>query len=80
MDVILHSWRGENITEWTISKLKILPKKGDLSDPNNWRPIMFLEVLQMIMSSMFSQRFGALLEHLGLSEQFGFQKGMGTTE
>ena len=46
LDVILRSWRGKNFTEWTISKLKILPKKGDLSEPNNWRPIMLLEDIQ----------------------------------
>jgi len=59
---------------------KSLPKKGDLSDPNNWRPIMLLEVIQKIMSSMFTQRLAELLTHLGLPEQFGFQKGMGTTD
>jgi len=38
--VVAESWQGTNFEEWTLSKLKILPKKGDLSDPNNWRPIM----------------------------------------
>jgi hypothetical protein len=80
LDVVLKSWNGEVYDEWTISKLKILPKKGDLSDPNNWRPIMLLEVLQKVMSSMFVQRFHTLLEFCGLQEQFGFQRNMGTTD
>ena len=80
LDVIVRSWKGEDYDEWTLSKLKILPKKGDLSDPNNWRPIMLLEVLQKTMSSMFTQRFAQLLDYLGLAEQFGFQKSMGTPD
>ena len=79
-DVIMRSWNGENFDEWSLSKLKILPKKGDLSDPNNWRPIMLLEVIQKTMSLMFTLRFHALLEHCGLKEQFGFQRNMGTTD
>ena len=55
-----------------MSKLKILPKKGDLSDPNNWRPIMLLDVLQKIMSSLIAQRLQDLLKVVGIEEQYGF--------
>ena len=50
--VIAESWRGTKFEEWTLSKLKILPKKGGFSDPNNWRPIMPLDVLQKISSTL----------------------------
>jgi len=35
-----------------LSKLKNLTKKGDLSDPNNRRPLMLLDVLQKIKRSL----------------------------
>ena len=49
-----------------MSKLKILPKKGDLSDPDNWRPIMLLDVLQKIMNSLIAQRLQDLLKIVGI--------------
>ena len=69
--VIAESWQGTNFEEWKLSRLKILPKKGDLSDPNNWRPIMLLDVLQKIMSSLIAQR----LEIVDIEEQYGFPRG-----
>ena len=54
--VIAESLQGTNFEEWKLSKLKILPKEGDLSDPNNWRPIMLLDVLQKTTSSLIAQR------------------------
>ena len=54
--VSAESWQGTNFEEWNFSKLKILPNKGDLSDPNNWRPIMLLDVLQKTTSSLIAQR------------------------
>ena len=78
--VIAESWQGTNFEEWKLSKLKILPKKGDLSDPNNWRPIMLLDVLQKIMSSIIAQRLQDLLKIVGIEEQYGFLVGRGTTD
>ena len=37
-------WRDETIPEdWRVNRLKIIPKKGDLHDLNNWRGIMLME-------------------------------------
>ena len=42
--IILHFWETEvTPEEWEIGLLKILPKKGDLSLPGNYRGIMLLE-------------------------------------
>ena len=30
--------------EWTIAKVKLLPKSGDLTNPGNWRPISMTNV------------------------------------
>ena len=46
--MIAESWRGTNFEERKLFNLKILPKKGDLSDPNNRRPIMLLDVLRKV--------------------------------
>ena len=36
--------------EWKSAPLKVLPKKGDLSDPNNWRAIALMDVTSKIVS------------------------------
>ena len=33
-----------DIEEWHMGSLKILPKKGDLTNPNNWRGINLLDI------------------------------------
>ena len=35
--------------EWRIASIKALPKKGDLSDPNNWRGIVLLDVVSKVV-------------------------------
>ena len=40
-----------NIPDWHDVTLKLLPKKGDLSLPKNYRPISLLNVLSKILSS-----------------------------
>ena len=38
---VLHFWDTEEmpggIADWELGRVKVLPKKGDLSDTNNWR-------------------------------------------
>ena len=36
--------------------LKLLPKKGDLSNPNNWRGISLLDIVSKIISSIIASR------------------------
>ena len=38
-------------------KLKLLPKKGHLSDPNKWRGIALLDICSKIISSIIANRF-----------------------
>ena len=48
----IYSYFFENkvdIEEWQIGVLKILPKKGDLSDPKNWRGINLLDVVSKVI-------------------------------
>jgi len=81
MDVVLRSWRGENITKWTISKLKIY-RRATYQIPTTGARSCSLRSSrrsQVACSLSGSERFLST-EHLGLPEQFGFQKGMGTTD
>ena len=68
--MIAESWQGTNFEEWKLSKLKILQKKEDLSDPNNWRPIMLLDVLQKIMIPLIAQRLQGLLKVVGIVSKY----------
>ena len=38
LEVVRYIWRTEEVEEsWLVGKLRLLPKSGDLSNPNNWR-------------------------------------------
>ncbi len=46
-EVAQHIWRCDSDSEkveesWLVGKLRLLPKSGDLSNPNNWRGIIVL--------------------------------------
>ena len=45
-----------DIEEWKIGNLKILPKKGDLSNSNNWRGINLLDVVSNLISIVLTIR------------------------
>ena len=50
---MLDFWETEEMpVEWETGLLKILPKKGDKSDPGNYRGIMLLEVAYKIMANV----------------------------
>jgi hypothetical protein len=81
--IILQFWQaqGEDVpTEWLIGKLKILPKKGDLSDPNKWRGIMLLDIMSKLVCSIISTRLQMVLGEYGLEEQFGFMTERGCSD
>ena len=57
--------------DWHISMLSILPKKGDLSNPNNWRGINLLDVTSKIVSIMINTRLQNVLKNNFYANQFG---------
>jgi len=69
-----------DIPAWHDVSLKLLPKKGDLSLPKNYRPISLLDVLSKILSSIMVSRMNDHLEKNGLQEQAGFMKGRGCSD
>ena len=56
---------------WLVGKLRLLPKSGDLSNPNNWRGITLLAVIAKLVCSVLSNRMTShmQLEVIGLEAQ-----------
>ena len=71
--IIVDFWENESPPEqFEIGMLKILPKKGDLSLPGNYRGIMLLEVAYKIIAKIVHARLVFIAENLDLEAQNGF--------
>ena len=67
-------WETEQVPpEWEVNLLKVLPKKGDLSLPGNYRGIMMLEVCSKIVDIVLDMRLTPICEALDHEEQCGFR-------
>ena len=78
---VIHFWLNEESpAEWDVGVLKILPKKGDLSDPGNHRGIMLLEVAYKIIAIIILARIRPIEESLDHESQCGFRPGRGCTD
>ena len=54
--IVLNFWSTEIVPdEWNIGRLIVLPKKGDLSLPKNYRGIMLLEITYKIIANIFTR-------------------------
>ena len=79
--VHLHSilgniWNDMDIPkEWTTGLIIKLPKKGDLSDCNNWRGITLLSLTSKIMSRIIQKRLSNAIDVKLRTEQAGFRAG-----
>ena len=65
------------IEDWKVGNLKILPKKGDSSNPNNWRGINLLDVVSKLMSIIINTRNQEALKKYGTSLRFEVSPNMG---
>lgn len=59
---------------------RLLPKSGDLSDPNRWRGICPQQVLVKLIAAIVAERLRVLLEKRGLESQNGFMRGRGAPD
>jgi len=66
--------------EWEIGLLKVLPKKGDLRLPGNYRGIMLLETAYKIVAIIIHDRLRPIAESLDHEAQCGFRPGRGCTD
>ena len=60
---------GVMYEEWKISRMKLLPKKGDLSLCKNWRAICLLDVASKVLSSIVAARMQSVQLTQGMEEQ-----------
>ena len=79
-EMVYHFWQtGEVQFQWETGLLAILPKKGDLSLPGNYRGIMMLEVAYKIISILLDERLEPVCESLDHEAQCGFRRERGTS-
>ena len=66
--------------EWHTGIVKLLPKSGDLSNPNKWRGITLMDVCSKILSSILADRAQRLLDKVGIKQQFGGMAAKGCAD
>ena len=67
---------------WSVGNIKPIHKKGDKTNPNNYRGITLLDVMGALFTSVLCERISTWAEEEGrVSEaQFGFRKNRRTTD
>ncbi|XP_043862282.1 uncharacterized protein LOC122756523 [Drosophila santomea] len=66
-------WEGETVPDsWKSGIIVKLPKKGDLSDCNNWRGITLLNTSYKILATLLNERLQEKIEPTIRDEQAGF--------
>ncbi|MGH3055908.1 MAG: RNA-directed DNA polymerase, partial [Gaiellaceae bacterium] len=81
--LMLDIWteKRENPAEWHEIALKLIPKKGNLQLPQNWRPICLIDVLLKVQNAIIAHRLDMhLASGIGIAEQNGFTTGRGCTD
>ena len=79
--MVTRFWESGDVeSEWEIGLLAILPKKGDLSDPGNYRGIMMLEVAYKILANLLHARLDPIMESLDHETQCGFRRHRGCSD
>ena len=79
--LVLDFWISEvPPKQWMVGLLRILPKKGDLSLPGNYRGIMLLETAYKIVSILLLNRLRPIAESLNYEQQCGFRPGRGCND
>ena len=76
-------WLEENVPEdWRRGLIIKLPKKGNLTDPNNWRGITLLPVASKVFLKVIHQRISQVFEEKSIieDEQAGFRPGRSCTD
>ena len=54
-----------DIKEWDMESFNVLPKKEDLTNPNNWRGINLLDISSKVVSIVVTVRLQKVLERYG---------------
>lgn len=62
------------IDEWKVHKIIPIPKKGDKSNPTNYRPISLLPILSKVFESLVYKKIISFVQPQISKRQFGFLK------
>ena len=63
--------------QWKETRLRVLFKKGDASNPQKYRPIAILPTLLKLFSRELIARISDVLERAQSRDQAGFRRGFG---
>jgi len=81
LSLINSCWRAKDIpSDWRCSQVVAIFKKGDQSDPGNYRPISLLNISYKVLASLLLNRLKiAGAESRIRRTQFGFKSKAGTS-
>eukprot|EP00957_Ditylum_brightwellii_P198823 15154501-Ditylum_brightwellii.AAC.1 len=70
--MLLDFWsKNTDFESWASGLLSPVPKKGDLSNQNKWRPVCLLETMYTALASILAQRINPVIRYPGLEAQCG---------
>ena len=64
--------------EWKVHKITLVPKKGNLYDNTNYRPISLLCIISKVLESIVFEKVFNFVCPLLSKHQYGFVKGRST--
>ena len=68
--LLLDFWESKlDFESWKRGILAPVPKTGDLSNPNKWRPVCLLETTYKVLASIIANRINPVIRDHGLEEQ-----------
>jgi len=71
---VVEFWTTGRVPDgWEVMDCVMLPKKGDLSLPSNWRSIMKIEIPQKVVLNIMQSRLVEISETLDHEAQCGFR-------
>eukprot|EP00957_Ditylum_brightwellii_P171330 13042569-Ditylum_brightwellii.AAC.1 len=71
-DLLLDFWESNlDFESWKQGTLAPVPKSGDLSNPNKWRPVCLLETSYKVLASIIAHRINPVIRDNGLEAQCG---------
>ena len=67
---------------WKVASITPLPKEGSSCNPKDYRPISITPILSKVFERVLAHRLSSFIESEGVlpSTQFGYRKGLGTTD
>eukprot|EP00957_Ditylum_brightwellii_P078686 5983191-Ditylum_brightwellii.AAC.1 len=80
-EILCLFWSGElNIATWKEGTLSPVSKRGNLADPNKWRPVCLLETSYKVLASILANSINPLVRDHGLDSQCGSLNSKGCAD